>query len=639
VRIRGIDWGSYVGYNGAIQLPWSDLINKANVGFAVYRGCQEDIPNGYSTQLNLNASRGAGVPINACYYWHYPYGSMSYWVDLYSKSIDVEKPDFISVDIEQYWDSNGTIVSQQQISDTAQALCEGLSGRYPEKQFVIYTRKGFPAEYSPMMSKWMGKFKCSWLAGWPDYGLKTYRLSWDQISSNQMREYLGLDSSGNSLWKLIDLDDGWEPSLPDFWNDWFIWQYSSRILLPEGISSLYDHQYDWNIFHGDLNQMKAWLKGETITYMASLYNTSVAQNDRAKILTYCQNQKLADGVTIENLGVDAVILPMGGIPTDGTPWTETTFGGRCDLFSASMPVMGSFKLDPGALQRKQHSTEEFNIESGHKELKDNWILPYLLAAWAKDTINPHDSIMSIIAKTHTWRNVSAIILQMTDTDGYPTGKLTTDVWQQTLFRYIAYHLRTLQSTGIVPNIPIILYSGQWWLSMWPAMQTELDTQKSWLYLQWGEWTQFNTHTFDTVAEMFTYRPADTFKFAGYPDGYFDRILMHEFMGSSDDGTPPQLLVKQIVAADDQPTTVSLSLWCDTKEAMYNFLSVKQQDTPSSSPSPSSPPVENNTELEKKVGALEELLTIMQNSLSQQDSKISEMTNDIANLIKWKNSAL
>jgi len=93
----------------------------------------------------------------------------------------------------------------------------------------------------------------------------------------------------------------------------------------------------WNSRRDD-----AYFNGEETEPMASLYNTTVLQKNRAKILTYEGNTKLT--VSPTDLGIDAVILPIGTMHNyDGSHWiikSEETFPGRFDLFNnASIPVM------------------------------------------------------------------------------------------------------------------------------------------------------------------------------------------------------------------------------------------------------------------------------------------------------------
>ena len=248
----GTDWGSYLAWNEQIQFNWDDLYNKMGVRFAVFRGDQEQISptNGnYSTLRNLEASRRL-LPINACFYWHYPLGSAAYYIDRYSRAIDREQPDFIGIDIEET--SSGA--TAQQFSDTAQALCEGLQARYPEKRIAIYTRRDIVTSFSPQLQNWIGKFDLGWQAAWPDYGLAVYTLTWEQLAVPLVKIY----PSGN----LSTLQTTPWTSIPG-WTANAIWQYSSRAKPPYPAGSLYAHTYDWNVFYGTVDEMKVWAKMTT----------------------------------------------------------------------------------------------------------------------------------------------------------------------------------------------------------------------------------------------------------------------------------------------------------------------------------------------------------------------------------------
>jgi hypothetical protein len=251
---RGMDWGSYVSWNGDIQFNWPDLVTKGGIQWASFKGAQNYPEQGYSTTKNMVEARKY-LEIVGCYYWHDPTAAPAYLLDIYSKSIELEKPDFIDVDIEQNLDYLGNKIDPNKIADTAQQLCEGLLARYPEKRIEIYTRKDFILSYAPKILNWGYKFGGSWWASWPDYGMATYRLTWDQIKNNWTKQY----PTGN----LVQIVDGWNPLQPAGWQIWSRWQYSSRILLPVGTAPKDDHQNDFNLFNGDIAAMKVWAKMTT----------------------------------------------------------------------------------------------------------------------------------------------------------------------------------------------------------------------------------------------------------------------------------------------------------------------------------------------------------------------------------------
>lgn len=244
----GIDWGSYLGPSGEINLPWPDLIEKAGVQFAIFKGAQEDASMNISAMKNITAARDYGLVVGS-YYWNDPGLSAQYQIDTYSKAIDYEKPDFIAVDIEQYI-VNGEVKDPYRISENARCVCQGLQARYPEKKVVPYTSYNFVVAHSPHMAQWLPLYTGrEWVASWPDYGMSPYRETWDQISD-------GMFMHPVAGWQNIH---DYKPTLPPGWSTWKLWQYSSRILLPpEMAGTIYDHQYDWNLFSGSIDDLKAW---------------------------------------------------------------------------------------------------------------------------------------------------------------------------------------------------------------------------------------------------------------------------------------------------------------------------------------------------------------------------------------------
>lgn len=239
VTTRGVDWGSYLGPCGEISMPWELLIQNAGVQFAIFKGDQEDATVNISTQKNMAAARANGIVVG-CYYWDFPGWSAQYKIDHYSTAIDRERPDFIAYDIEDHL-VNGGVKSPDGISEGAKFTCNGLKERFPQLKIVPYTAKWFVQSWAPPMAGWLPQYKGNeWVASYYDYGEESYRLEWDQIRQTPEAGYL--------------------PALPPGWNSWKFWQYSSRIRLPlmEAGGIIYDHQIDWNLFNGTLDELKAW---------------------------------------------------------------------------------------------------------------------------------------------------------------------------------------------------------------------------------------------------------------------------------------------------------------------------------------------------------------------------------------------
>jgi hypothetical protein len=569
-RILGTDWGSYLAWNRSIQFDWKLLIEKLDIKFAIFRGDQEQTSasGNYSTMANLAASRAAGVPINASYFWHYPDGDQKYYLQLYKAAIEREKPDFIGVDIEQTQVLvNGVyqIVDPQKMSDTAYQLCEGLAALFPELRVVPYTRQDIITTYAPKIATWIGKFDGAWVAGWPDYGEESYDLTWEQIAAGKMKS--AYDGS------IIDIDD-FEPPVLKGQTETKIWQYSSRIKPPEQ-GFPYSHQYDWNVFYGSLQDMQKWI-GKEVTPMATLlYKTSIPQASRATVFTLRSDQALK--VSPAALGANAVIMRMGGYDEWDSShshmpvYSDSSFKGRFrQLAAAGVPVIGRFNIHggrwgieqfPAGTVQAQACPGNFDEAQKQDSVRQNLALPGLLSSWCDGNF----SMDGLFARTLKWLDVKAIELSMTETVGFK-NQTVNDFWQTLSFNHMANPLRWLMLRGYIPNVPVVLFTGPWWLWLYQNdFSLMLNNNKDWLWLHLAEWTQINTREFPTLSELWDFRPVDSFKFTSYPDLYFERILAHEYSDQA-------LKVKgQLTDANGGPVTVSLSLWNDTPAGMGTFL--------------------------------------------------------------------
>jgi GH25 family lysozyme M1 (1,4-beta-N-acetylmuramidase) len=593
--IIGIDWGSYLDYKAEVMLPWADLVQRCGVQFAVFKGNQEQISqNGnYSTVKNMQSARAAGVPIVGCYYWHDPTASPSYLVEIYSRAIEREQPDFIVIDIEQWDDGVGGKVPPAQISETARIVCQGIRDRHPDKRVIVYSRRNFPQGFAPGMDAWLPEFDGGWVASWPDYGMRVYHApSWEYIRGGQTRHLLATGASED-----IFVED-WQPSNMATWTTWTIWQYSSRMMLPADAS--YGGQLDWNVFNGTLSEMLDWVGLEET--MTTLHVETTPQSERATVFTWRSDQALK--VPVAELGADAIILPMGGYDVwNGAHmpiYQELTFKGRFGLVSAAgKPVIGRYKLHGGRWGIEQFGKDTLLAQSCGPEMdeaqkqescRNNLVLPALLGAWCDGAF----SMDGLFARSLKWLDIQALELSMVETVGFK-GATEPDFWQALSWNHIAQPLKWLMLRGYIPNIPIIMFTGPWFLEMYPNdLSIVLANAKGWLWLHLGQWTLKSTATFATLAELWPFRPVEKFNFSSVPDGYGDRVLMHEYSDQTQ-------RCRQVVDVVAMPETVSLSLWQDRAAAMNEMLKY-------TGPVVVPPPVVVPGDLEARVVALEGKMT-------------------------------
>ena len=371
------------------------------------------------------------------------------------------------------------------------------------------------------------------------------------------------------------------------WLGWVVWQYLGGTGRIDGVIGPCDQNY----FNGTQSECNAYFEMEegAPLPMTAIHNTLVAQANRAKILTLEGSQKPT--LPPAEMGVDAVILPMGGMDKwDGNHmqhYVESTFAARCAEWSQAVPVLGLFRLSPRYWGQEQYSASTVEGMS----LKDNFILGQLINAWH----NGAWTMDSILAGQGKWQPISALILSMTET-GWYAGQTASVDWQARTFINVAERVKFLQDGGFAPKIPVIMYTGPWWLDMYDktdnAFQSKVlqsATYKPWLSLLLGQWVRSSTSVFDDLPAIFAFPPDDTFKFGSgisytYPDGYFNKILGHEFTGDAQ-------RVKTVTDAAGNAMTVKLALWCDTKEKMYEYLNFIPVVNPPPPPPP--PPAEGD----------------------------------------------
>ncbi len=210
--LRGVDVSYYQD-----ALPWVNLVEHG-LDFAVIKGNQ-----GIYTINHVKGARDAGVKKVGLYFWHDPIMKPGTQLSYFSNSTGIHKPDFIALDLEQYWrnwnqyfgwlkDHNIRVdtFTSQQISDNAQAVAEGLAAL--GLPFLVYTAQWFCDEWSPDIYQWLPEYKL-WWANYVDWGQAKYKISWQDFET----------------FPAISVQK--EPKMP---NDlrWTAWQFTSRWIYP-----------------------------------------------------------------------------------------------------------------------------------------------------------------------------------------------------------------------------------------------------------------------------------------------------------------------------------------------------------------------------------------------------------------------
>lgn len=590
MRIRGIDWGSYLTWNQLIQIPFKELVENAGIKFFITKSDQEQIDpvyGNYSTLKNMQAARDAGIKRVGNYVWSFPNGNLKYWLDRYKRSIDKEKPDFIYIDIEQWDDGAGNRVDPQRMSDFNQGLYEGLVSLYPERQVGIYTRKDIVTYWSPPMSKWIGKANgTGWLASWPDYGLLIYNFTWQQIIQNMVKRNLDTTGKVTTNWDIVTLTDDWGPSNLNEWDKWSIWQYSSRMRYPI-IGWPYDNQTDWCFFNGTEEDMDNWIAKKEVQPMASIYEFTTPQSKRGRLVQIDGKTKTANNTEIIT-NSDAVVLKMGGM--DGKK------GGGNELYE-----------EPGYAIRVNQFPKKialFNLDAGY------WLWKQMNQGPVEEMQPEDNPVIKKIQYLLSLGKVNALMLHIGE-DKTHLGKPIEDTWQKSTLLNVLDKILVLQDKKQFPDIKIIVRTDPWFLLEYPnEFSTYLYGKKDRVYVSLADFTGFtptpgpHVNSLKTVFD--TWYPPDSFKYYALPFGYYkdelgneDRVVMHWYSSMR------YFVDGMLVSNTNEQVPVDIFLWCDTKEKLDLFLGEGDIIVPSSSTSPSaSPSAQIPSELEEKVSELE-----------------------------------
>jgi lysozyme len=532
--------------------PVIDWPRLAELGVGIIVRCgQSNFEDGRFQEHYANAL-AAGVPVGIYFFFQPNLGpevQITEFLRIYNGL--AVKPKVISLDVENiaYTDANGTKINILPPSPEIHSvwLMQWLSAVEKATGITpgIYTRQNY-------WDEWVRRSGAKVNYKGIDYTLPNWSHYWLWVAS----------------WTNYSSDI----RMPKDWTTWKVWQYEGGTGRQDGIAG----PVDLDSYNGTQDQMIEFFGKKVTTPMATLlYKTTVKQADRATLFTWRSDQALKVAPT--ELGANAVILRMGGYDEWDAGhkhmpvYSDPTFKGRFkQLATAGIPVIGRFNIHGGRWGIEQFGKEpiEFqscpgNFDEAQKQdsVRQNLALPGLLSSWCDGNF----SMDGLFAKTLKWLDVKAIEIGSTKTIGFKDQPVN-DFWQTLSFNHTANPLRWLMLRGYIPNVPIILYTGPWWLWLYQNDFTMmLNNAKEWLWLHLGEWTQTNTREFPTLSELWEFRPADSFKFTSYPDLYFERILAHEYSDQS-------LKVKgQLTDANGGSVTVSLNLWNDTQAAMGNFL--------------------------------------------------------------------
>jgi len=392
------------------------------------------------------------------------------------------KPVVIAYDVEEidYRDDNGIMQklfppTRQFNHDNVLAWCKQIKAATGAK-VGIYTRKNYFESWTFETDEWYQFWM--WIAAWYLYTGEV------------------------------------PPALPWNWHEYKLHQYQGGGQGTPGVDPAQTCKEYFNGTHAECLNFFGAKQEQT---MAGIHDVNVPMAQRAWVMEIKTNQKV--NVGYQSLGVDAIILPMVGMPWDGNHQTviaEPTFAGRfAEVNAAGVSVIGKVIIDASIVTTEQHSQPELD---GHN-VWQNLVVPKILDAWhigpwSQSTLKPSD-----------FRPIKAIIFEMTSgMDHQNPPREIVQFWQTHFFRYVVDKFRVLVQAGAVPNVPLILKSTPAWLQKY-SVETGCA---EWLYLALSEPKLESTAIMPDLWSIFKYAPGDEYRYSYVPDGYQKRVLLYEF---------------------------------------------------------------------------------------------------------------
>lgn len=546
----GSDFGSYLRWDGAVQFDWNDMMVNGGIDIFMCKSGVEDEAHGLSSIKNINSARDHNMPVVMTYPWFYPQNNPKASIDFYKRAGDREKPDGMQIDAEQYVDENGVPVPGQKISDNLQALYEGLSDAFPEILVDVYNNTDFITTRSPQCRQWFHKLKHPMKAGWPDWGLESYEITWSEFRSGKMKECLDWTAKPPRPWRWINLYDGsYEPDF-SLWtgledNLWF-WQFSSRMLPKNYLpGSLYYHQYDFFYFNGDLTTLKATLRKEKVptenNNMAAIWDPTKSMSMRAPMLEISSDFKNVDFQALANNGTSAVIVRVAG--EDGEPkpnlYSDPKAGyNLTGVANAKMAGIAEVNLRAGYYLDNQKNIGGDGKVKGILDEKpeENPIVRAVIGALRRLSW----TFPSLLSSDEGWFPFSAIMFNIWDTTTKAGGD-PGDVWQAATLKHAIYPISDLMNAGKFPKVPIWLLTNGGFITHYDHLDANGNIDKNQVN-QLYTWLNNNRQLvrlgltdivytqvpsavpMKSVKEVWdNYRPTDSFKF-GYTDNKGKRVL-------------------------------------------------------------------------------------------------------------------
>lgn len=196
---------------------------------------------------HVTEARSAGLKLGL-YHWVDPIQSAPANANHFLNQINTLKPDFVALDVEQWWSDWNKFwsfnrkeipatavprLSPDVISAVSKEAVEIVAAQ-AKLPTLVYTARWFQS-YAPGLASWIGNWPL-WVASYFDYNKSNYTQTWTQFQTT-------LGSLGSS------------PTLPNGALSWKFWQFSAKIILP-GVT----FPMDMDVFNGSQADFDAFLQ-------------------------------------------------------------------------------------------------------------------------------------------------------------------------------------------------------------------------------------------------------------------------------------------------------------------------------------------------------------------------------------------
>jgi GH25 family lysozyme M1 (1,4-beta-N-acetylmuramidase) len=245
----GVDFSIYQD-----NVNYYELKKNGNIQFGIFRTSSGDGLIDSQAEEHSKGFKSEDM-ITGSYHWLDPIDKPEIQMDIYLRLIDKYNPDFVCLDIEQYWKNwnEYSLMLKGQLNTPIQKFSDSEITKHAttaynyllkrtQKPVVLYSAAWFTNSYAKSLTNLLqNNF---WVASYFDYGKTAYKVNWEQFKN------------------LIPVNK--KPQMPYGMsiteNNPKFWQFSSRIILPCS-----QYNYDFDLFFGNLEDLKKFCNLEVNT--------------------------------------------------------------------------------------------------------------------------------------------------------------------------------------------------------------------------------------------------------------------------------------------------------------------------------------------------------------------------------------